>query len=49
MKASRLFRSPIFWIIAIGLLALFAIDGKATTTTNWGRKSTALVRISPPA
>ena len=26
-----------------------AIDGKAITTTNWGRNSTALVRISPPA
>ena len=25
------------------------IDGKAITTTNWGRNSTALVRISPPA
>ena len=28
---------------------LVDIDGKATTTTNCGRKSTALVRIRPPA
>ena len=25
------------------------IDGKASTTTNCGRKSTAFVRMSPPA
>ena len=26
-----------------------AMNGKAITTTNWGRNSTALARISPPA
>ena len=29
--------------------ALFAIDGKATTTTNWGRNITARDTISPAA
>ena len=45
MKASRLFRSPIFWIIAIGLLALFAIDAVSNMSGYRLEPTSAVVQV----